>query len=78
MRSYIFTNVERKILAEYLRIERNSNNNRKKKHRHFNVLSYLIRRNKRTILEDVKLMNIVADGRLSSSSSNSRSKRKRR
>ncbi|HZW55361.1 MAG TPA: hypothetical protein VFF30_03650 [Nitrososphaerales archaeon] len=48
-----------------------------KKYRHFNVLSYLIRRNERKILEDVKLLNRVISER-SHLSSPSNSRRKRR
>ncbi|HZW58277.1 MAG TPA: hypothetical protein VFF30_18455 [Nitrososphaerales archaeon] len=78
MRSYVFTNTERKILTEYMK------SSKKKKHRHFNVLSYLIRHNERKILEDVRLLKQVVNtppsspARASSSSSSSSTNTTRR
>jgi phenylalanyl-tRNA synthetase beta subunit len=48
MRAYIFTNVERKILKDYIL--------RGRKTRHFNVIASLIRKNEGNLLKDIALI----------------------
>ena len=51
MRGYVFTKDEKQILSAYTK--------RGVKIRHFNVIMTLIRRNKKNLEEDLKILNAV-------------------